>query len=294
MNQDTIFTPEDTIQIIDHGLSVAEVKRHLELFKKNQAYQELLRPCKAGDGIKLIDPDRAQTLIDTYEIEVLKGRCIKFVPASGAASRMFRTLLKQLNSNSEITEGSNNPLPKTKEGKEFLQFINNIKHFAFFKDLKDAMADNGLNIEELLDNNRFTEILSFLLNNKGLDYASLPKGLIKFHKYSDGARTAFEEHLVEAVSYVTDKDRKCRIHFTVLPEQQEKFRKALEQVKKTYENKYNVLLHVDFSLQKKSTDTLAVNLDNAPFRDDSGRLVFRPGGHGSLLENLKELQGDII
>ncbi len=291
-----IFADEDLRQIEGHGLSVEKVFKHLDLFKMPTPYLKLLRPCTRGDGIKVIDQEKMKALIETYELEIPKRHCLKFVPASGAASRMFKTLLRIKNQEKDIIMG-----PVTRGGQvdqpeeqELLEFMNCTKKFAFFDDLKYVMSKSGLHIDTLLEQGQFADIIRFLLSDSGLNYASLPKGLLKFHEYADRCRTAFEEHLVEAASYIADHDKQCFLHFTVSQEHLEKFGTLLEEVRSLYEQEYQVSFHVTFSMQKKSTDTIAVGLDVNPLRDKKGRLLFRPGGHGSLIENVNDLKGDIV
>lgn len=291
-----IFTHEDILQINEHGLTEKELLRQLDLFGKSAFYLDLVRPCTKGDGIKVIEQEEIRSLIEAYEREIPKRRCIKFVPASGAASRMFKTLLGELNKGEDIRKDSVEK--STRRGKkdqlELLRFMNGTEHFAFFEDLKSVMTGKGLRIESFLKEGRFTDIIRSLLSESGLNYANQPKGLLKFHDYGTGSRTSFEEHLIEAALYVADQDRQCRLHFTVSPEHMDKFRSLFEKVKPVYEKEYQVTFHVSFSVQKESTDTIAVDPDNRPFRDENGQLLFRPGGHGALIENVNDLNGDMV
>lgn len=291
-----IFTDEDLSQIRDHRLTIEEVQRHLRLFKGPPPYLKLLRPCVPKDGIRIVDREEMRALTTSYEREALKGRCLKFVPSSGAASRMFRPLLRYLNQEKEVMREAIESAAhaRQEDAQELLNFMNGIREFAFFKDLKSLMSKKGLPAETLIKRGQFTDIISLLLADEGLGYAHLPKALLKFHEYPEGNRTAFEEHLVEAAHYVADQDRQCTLHFTVSQEHLEDFDRLLNSVKPVYEQKYQVSLRVTFSTQKRSTDTLAVDPQNRPFRNKDGRLLFRPGGHGALIENLSDLKGDIV
>ncbi len=291
-----ILTDEDKEHIRKHGLTEEELLRQLDLFRMSAPYMKLVRPCAIGDGIKVIRDENAQTLIEVYDREVPKRHCVKFVPASGAASRMFDTLLGELNKGKDILKHfvEKEAQAGNKDRQELLKFMLGIKRFVFFEDLKTEMSKEGFRIEDCLKQGNFTPIIRCLLTEPGLNYAVMPKALIKFHEYSDGNRTAFEEHLVEAASYAVGKDRQCYLHFTVSPEHLERFHKLLKDVRQRYEQRYQASFQVAFSIQKKSTDTLAVDMDNKPFRDENGRLLLRPGGHGSLIENLNDLHGDII
>jgi hypothetical protein len=155
------------------------------------------------------------------------------------------------------------------------------------------MEKDGLHPENCLEKGQYQDILSYLLTSKGLDAAAQPKGLIPFHSYPEGARTPFEEHLVEAKHYVADRNRTAHIHFTISPEHEKRVTEHLEAVCPHHEQS-DTRFDLAFSFQKPSTDTIAVNMENQPFRDKDGRLVFRPGGHGALLVNLDALKGDII
>jgi uncharacterized protein DUF4301 len=291
-----IFTDQDIRQIEDHGLTLEEVNRQLDIFKMPFPYLDLDRPCTAGDGIKIIDKEKMQAFMETYEQEAPKRGCLKFVPASGAASRMFKTLIGFLNRDKEIIRESvaSEAEGGKKDAQDLLTFMEGTRRFAFFEDLKSVISRNELDMDTLIERGQFTEIIRFLLNEPGLNYAGLPKGFLKFHGYPEGSRTAFEEHLVEAASYVADRNSECSLHFTVSHEHLSAFEGLLDKVVPVYEEKYHASFHVTFSMQKESTDTLAVDLENMPFRQKDGKILFRPGGHGALIENLNDLKGDII
>jgi hypothetical protein len=175
----------------------------------------------------------------------------------------------------------------------FLKFIKGLKKFAFYDDLKSAMSRDSLDIEALISKREYKQILDYVLTAKGLNLANIPKGLIKFHSYPGASRTAFEEHLVEAIEYAMDRNKIARIHFTVSPEHEDLVKDFLGEVRGKYE-KSGIRFELSFSVQEPSTDTIAVDMENRPFRDSEGRLVFRPGGHGALLINLSNLKGDLV
>ncbi len=294
--QDDIFSDEDIRQIERHGLTIAEVNRQLDLFKGAAPYLRLVRPCTTGDGIRVIDGKEMTALEQIYEKAGAAQRCLKFVPASGAASRMFKTLLAALHDKGGIRRETVEKMAREgrKDQQDLLDFMNGIRRFAFFNDLKATLSARGLDMEALMEEGEFGEIVRFLLTEVGLGYAGLPKGLLKFHEYPEGSRTAFEEHLVEAVFYVKNKENRCPLHFTVSPEHMEKFRALLDAAGPLYEKKHGCCFDVGFSIQDPSTDTIAVDLMNRPFRDERGRLVFRPGGHGALIRNVNRLDADIV
>jgi hypothetical protein len=285
----------DLRQIQEKGLTPEKVIDQIEVFRKGFPYAKLRRPCTVGDGIHLLKEEDLESLAEHHRSSALAGRVMKFVPASGAATRMFKVLLS-FNTRNEILDEehiaaqaeNNNP-----DYQKLQAFVKAIKQFAFFDRLKQVMAEDGLDIENLLSRGRYKPILDYVLTPKGLDLANLPKGLIPFHRYPDHARSPFEEHLVEAAAYAQDGNGRVRIHFTVAPEHEAAFREHFETVRPLYE-KSGMTYEVTFSAQKPSTDTLAVDLENKPFRNPEGTLVFRPGGHGALLQNLGDLEGDIV
>ena len=294
--EQSVFSEQDLKQIEHQGLTLAEVNRQLELFNMPKPFLKLAGPCTVGDGIRAFDRKSRDALTAIYEREGPGRRCVKFVPASGAASRMFKVLLRYFHQDGEITRSSvaREASAGSTDAEQFLVFAEGMKNFAFFRDLQSMMADNGLSVDALLEQGRFRDILRLLLTDEGLDYAALPKGLLKFHEYPAGSRTAFEEHLVEAASYVADRDGRCALGFTVSPEHMDRFKASLHRARGIYEEKFGVSYDVSFSVQDPSTDTIAVDLDNAPFRQEDRRLLFRPGGHGALLKNLNHIDGDII
>jgi hypothetical protein len=294
--EEPVFTQGDIKQIEDHGLSLEEAKRHLDLFIMPRPFLKLSAPCTVGDGIQAFDRERTEALAALYEQEGPLRQCVKFVPASGAATRMFKVLLRYYHHEGEITRSAvlREASAGSADAEQFLVFADGLRQFAFCGDLRSVMADNGFDLDELEAAGRFRDILRFLLTREGLAYADLPKGLLKFHEYPGGSRTAFEEHLVEAASYVAHQDGDRTLSFTVSPEHMKKFEAALSRARGVCEEKYGGRYEVAFTVQDPSTDTLAVDMDNTPFRQRDGRLLFRPGGHGALLKNLNDIDGDII
>jgi hypothetical protein len=278
------------------GITETQVKEQLEIFRKSSYFISLHRPCTVGDGIQTVMPEEKEKYLQIQQQAADAGRFLKFVPASGSASRMFQALFQILNEPHAIEHEK--LLKRANKGdavaRDFLQFIDDIERFAFFEQLKGKVAQDGLILTTLIGERQFQEVLEYLLTEKGLQYGSLPKGLLKFHRYPSENRTAFEEHLVEASHYVRDKNGVCRLHFTVSPEHEKRFQQFLENVRTRYEKHYGISFEVGFSTQKPSTDTIAADLSNRPFRDEKGRLLFRAGGHGALLDNLNALRGDLV
>ena len=277
-------------QLAEKHISKESALSQIETFKTGIPFTELLRPCTIGDGINNID-NQIENYVEIFDAESGSKKVTKFVPASGAASRMFKELLSVSAGEKEVSREAL-VQEDTKESNIFLTFIDNIAKFAFYDDLNDALAKSSLNLQGLLDDHKYKQIADYTLGADGLNYANLPKGIIKFHKYKEGARTAFEEHLVEARVYSRDADGVCRIHFTVSPEHMEKVKSLIDDRLPLYESD-GVKLEVSYSVQKPSTDTLAVDMENNPFLDAEGNIALRPGGHGALIENLNELDCDI-
>ncbi|NCB08791.1 MAG: DUF4301 family protein, partial [Bacteroidia bacterium] len=222
--------------------------------------------------------------IALYEEKILAGLIpMKFVPASGAASRMFKSLFEAL----EACANSDDPDEALAKNATARQFLVNKEKFAFFNKLNEI-------IETLHVEKKCLNWIDYLLTRKGLNYGSLPKGLLQFHAYETSSRTPFEEHLAEGALYAQDNRQQARVHFTVSPEHQEGFEKLLGRIREEYEATYHVSFDVSFSWQKPSTDIIAVDMNNEPFRENDGSLHFRPGGHGALIENLNDLDADII
>jgi len=289
------LTTKDIEQIMARGSTPEAITAQIEMFRKGFPYARLLRPCTLGDGIHALRENDIHRLVEVYSREALEGRAMKFVPASGAASRMLKALLSVHShyTGSEAYRFSPDPGSADPDVVSCTRFIKDIRKFAFFEDLERAMAGDGLDVDSLLSNGLYKDIITYALTEKGLGLSDTPKGLIKFHRYPVLSRTAFEEHLAEGVAYLRDGRGRVRIHFTVSPEHEDAFRDHLGKAKGAHE-KDGVSFDVQFSVQKPFTDTIAVDMENRPFRDARGNLVFRPGGHGALLENLTELKGDIV
>lgn len=173
-------------------------------------------------------------------------------------------------------------------------FITNLKKFAFDRDLKETMEAHGLEPGKEIKEGRYSTVIRYLVNPEGLDYGNLPKGLLKFHSYGGASRTALEEHLAEAALYATGSDRTAHVHFTVSPEHLSRFKEKVSEVTGLYEKEYGIHYKISFSVQKPSTDTIAVDMENNPFRESDGTILFRPGGHGALIENLGDIDGDLV
>lgn len=278
-----MINSKDKIQIKERGSEVAVVEQQIQNFIQGFPYLQIVEAATAGKGIIRFQGTELATFIQTFDEHVSKGlTLLKFVPASGAASRMF----KELFSAKEKLE--KNQLPYEVLGsKDLIQFLDVLKKFAFYAELDEI---SGKKIEE----QSLPDLLDLILTEKGLNYGNLPKGLLKFHQYAHEIRTPMEEHMVEGAVYSKNNDGTVKMHFTVSPEHQKGFTDLLDQIKDHYEKRFGVQFEISFSQQKPGTDTIAVDLDNNPFRESDGSVLFRPAGHGALLENLNDLDADII
>jgi hypothetical protein len=279
------------------GIREDQIARQLEMFKKGAAPVKLVKAATVNDGIAAFNEKEQESLIAFFSQACEDFKIIKFVPASGAATRMFKTLLYFDDRLDKIDEDDVRKRAEKDETdyKVLLEVLEGIRDrkFAFQGDLEEKMAKAALNLENLIKKGHYKDILNYLLTGRGLNYASLPKALLKFHRYEGYSRTALEEHLVEGLAYSKDKYGTVHIHFTLSPEFRQKVDDHIASVIHRYEQE-GVTFDLGFSEQKTSTNTAAVDQDNNLFRDNGGRLVLRPGGHGALIENLNELDGDII
>ena len=281
-----MFTEEDKALLSRKGITETRLKEQLACFETGFPYLKLFAAASVENGgIYEVNADMQEQYLEAWDA-YKKGskKVVKFVPASGAASRMFKNLFEFLHAPYDA--------PSTDFEKRFFDHIHD---FAFYHDLDAACLDNtGKSVNALLAEQQYKAIVSNLLEAAGLNYGALPKGLLKFHRYEDGVRTPVEEHLVEGALYAAGRTGEVNVHFTVSAEHRDLFRQLVEAKLEQYQSRFGVRYHVSFSEQKSSTDTLAVDMENKPFRDEKGRLLFRPGGHGALIENLNDLDADIV
>ncbi len=285
-----MLNEKDIRQLEEKGISRDVFLQQISRFKNGFLPLQLDNPATADDGILVADDAAIEKMVTLFDRKGNDYTMLKFVPASGAATRMFkdvfvwRDLLKAGVGTDELLEND----------REAARFFENIEKNAFWDDLKLIMDKDDLDADHLLHARNYLPILDYLLFEAGLDYASLPKALIAFHQYDDYARTSMEEHLVEGAFHTIDASGVVRIHFTLSPEHTRRFEQLLNLVREKYENRYSVKYEVAWSMQKSSTDTIAVDNNNLPCRERDGSLLFRPGGHGALIRNLQELDADII
>ena len=281
-----MFTIEDQKTFASRGITEAQVLEQLECFKKGFPYLTLENPASVKNGIVKADEsvlEKAAADWDAYLGE--NHRIVKFVPASGAASRMFKNLFEFLNG------GHDEPVTDFEH-----VFFDHIEFFGFYAALNAKCEElYEKDIKTLMEEGGHRKVVAALLNPEGLNFGQLPKGLLLFHLYADETvRTPLEEHLVEGALYAQDEDKNVHVHFTVSPEHRELFMEKVASVVARYEEEFGVKYDITFSEQKASTDTVAADKDDKPFRDTDGSLVFRPGGHGALIENLNDLDADVV
>ena len=266
------------------GISIAQIEEQLSFFKKGFPYLPIVASASVEKGIMRISEQEQAVYLNEWN-DYLKDnkQILKFVPASGAASRMFKDLFEFLEADSDIPT---NAFEK--------KFFEGIKNFAFYKQLNlTCIKNTHKNIEQLVAERKYKTVVKNLLETSGLNYGQLPKGLLEFHNYPAGPRTAMEEHLAEGAMYACNAAKKVNVHFTVSPEHRVLFQNLTTEKVPVYETQLGVKYDVSFSEQKSSTDTLAAGENNQPFRDND-KLLFRPGGHGALIENLNDVDADVV
>ena len=272
-----MFTQKDIRQIEARGADLSQIELQIEHFKKGFPWMKIVAPATPQRGIRVLSEEDAREAADYYERASVVGKC-KFVPASGAASRMFKDMFSGLE---KLETGED--LPADAPGAKLAA---RIQDFAFYTPELFGHPEDSAAYRK--------DVLRKLLKEDGLAYGAKPKGVLKFHRYADEVRTAIAEHLVEAQEYMRDYDDICALVVTISPEHRELFEQALAEVKPVYEKKYGVKYDITFTYQDKATDTIAVDPDNEPFRTEDGSLLFRPAGHGALIHNLNKVDAELV
>ena len=286
-----LFSAADLQQLTMLGIDPNRAERQLALLRAGQSWMHLERPCVPGDGILQLE-GRATLYEQRFAQAVADGRLTRFVPASGAASRMFASL----HAPSEVFETCRAAQVSAEAGEQELalrHFFDELPHFAFYPDLTQALADEDIAIDRVIAERDVATLVRYLLEPCGLGYAELPKGLLAFHAAVDGVRTPFVEHQAEA-ALLCGSENRMRLHFTVTPSHLPLFEAQHTAWQKLLDETYGCALEISYSVQKPSTDTLSLTGDDQPLREANGALLLRPGGHGALIENLNDLQGDIL
>jgi len=281
----------DKSEITARGIDIETIENQISKFKKGIISTKLIEEASDQKGIYTPGQNRVNYYISLYNEYTEYRKIVKFVPASGAASRMFKEIfscVENLKLNPNNQQEILNQNPKAKE------VIENIKDFAFYDELKSIVETKNLDINKLIAQNDYLTLFNYILNQEGLNYAKLPKALLHFHYYTEGARLAMDEHLVEGAYYAKNFNDEVDIHFTISPEHEKWFDDNLKNKIPSFQEKYNVKYNITKSFQHPSTDTIAVDLNNEIFKDENNKLVFRPAGHGALIKNLNEIDGDLI
>ena len=283
------FTEADLQQIASLGLTEEAVNNQIANFKKGFPKTELIDAATPQNGgIICFSDEEISKYVTLYKKLSKDKKILKFVPASGAASRMFKDLYAFSSTYFGVANNFEKEFPTVKE------FLQHIRTFAFFEDLENCMEHYAADFGDYMDRGDFSTVINFLLKEQYMGYGSLPKALLKFHRYGELQRTPLEEHIIEGAEYAKSSDGNVNLHFTVSPEHRALFRKKIAEIKRYYETALNIKINVKLSEQKHYTDIIAVDEYNEPMRDEDGKLIFRPGGHGALIENLNECRADLI
>jgi hypothetical protein len=275
-----MFNESDKKQIAESEHTLEQISEQLSLFKTGFNHVHLTAPCTIESGIRKFAEDELKQLCSYFEGNSPEISITKFVPASGAASRMFKHIYCLFNNKLDDNDAK--------------QFIEKINSFPFYEMLSRSISSTGNNIEELIKEERFDIIAHHLLDEQFLNFSFLPKALIPFHTENNMPVTSLEEHFYEAIIYAVGKDNIINLHFTVSSEHLQIVKKKCEEIISCFSSNKNHKINIDFSVQQAATDTIAVDLNNVPYRTETGNLLFRPAGHGALLDNLNQIHSDII
>ena len=279
-----MLSDQDRQQLAQKGISEEQLQKMLHSFETGFPFLKLKAAASVENGILRPTEEEQEGYVNAWKQYKSEGHHItKFVPASGAASRMFKAMFEFLDAEYDV--------PTTDFEKKY---FDNIEKFAFYPALDDAcQVMEGKGVQALIAEGNYKAVVAAMLDADGLNYGQLPKGLLQFHTYDETARTPMEEHLVEAALYASSQGE-AEVHFTVSTEHRALFESLVQNKLPEYEKIYGIKFNVSFSEQKPSTDTVAANMDNTPFRTDDGKLLFRPGGHGALIQNLNDLESDVV
>lgn len=282
--------PRDAEQLARLGIDAEEARRQLARLASPPPPPQLDRPCTLGDGIRRLEPEAEPTLSSAWEEAARTGRFTKFVPASGAASRMFAAAADALEGEppgrSELAERRDAGDPVAAE---VVELLDRVADLPFFAQLARVLDLSPAELVERARSDDYPTVLGAILSDDGLGYAERPKALIPFHRYEDGSRTPFEEHLVEGAGYLRDGNGVCRFHFTVPAQDRALFEARVSRLRSRAWHP-----SISLSVQHPSTDTLALEADGRPARLADGSLLLRPGGHGALIHNLDAADGDLV
>ena len=284
------LTAHDFVQILEYKIPLEQIKNQLQIFKSGISKAILDRPAVSGDGIVTLSKEGFEKYAAYFDERKDNLKLLKFVPASGAASRMFKFLNEFLNE-FDFENETINAFINRKKSNHLNVFLAGMEKFPFFSSIDKKLKEMYPDFLSWDRNRKNYNFIKLLLETEYFDYANKPKGILPFHKYKTHTATAVEEHLNETVYY---SNSEANLHFTVSENHRKHFEDIINSVKRKIEKQSGVTINTTFSYQDKTTDTIAVSLDNNPFRDDNEKLTFRPGGHGTLIKNLNQLDADII
>lgn len=282
------LSAKDLEQLSEHGVSQDKIEAQLDNFEKGFGFADIAGAANVGCGIATLSDADIDKCIEIFTERRRDQTMIKFVPASGAASRMFKELVNYSKSCAEAGKC-------LQPSENVMKCIENIRKFAFYPTMQRKVHRDEKKVGSLVYEENYVDVVNYLLKDKGINYQKLPKAMLLFHSYEDGPRSAFAEHLVEGAMYARDNDGNVRLHFTISPEHRTLFDAEVKRILPEYQQKYGVRYHISFSVQKSSTDMIAIDKSTGKIaRNADGSIIFRPGGHGALIENLNELESDII
>lgn len=287
-----MFSEKDINQIQDLGITIDKVNEQIERLKDGMSYSNLDAAATIGKGIEKYEKDEIQNFIELYEAKRNNLSLVKFVPASGAATRMFKFLFQFLKSFKPAKE-SVQEYADRKNDTLIENFLLNLKSFPFYNLVLSEVKSVNPNFDSLPENEKYVAFVKTMLEDNGINYSFLPKGLLPFHKYDQNVVTAFYEHLFESTLYCSANNI-ANLHFTVSENHHDYFIKELNKIKDDLEKKTKTTFNVSFSYQKQVTSIVALTAKDQVFRNEDGSILFRPAGHGALLENLNDLDYDLI
>ncbi len=287
------YTEKDLQHIEIKGLTVKDVESQIALFKSGIPFTNIAEAATIGNGIIALNDVLIKDSIAYFESKKDNVSLLKFVPASGAATRMFKFLFQFVNEYNPKEQSINSYIDKN-GSKDMSLFSDGLGKLPFYQQVLERLKSQGIEFETLSNSYKVWHFANAMLGENQLDFGNSPKGLLPFHDYTnDHISTAFEEHLYEAALYASDSSI-AKLHFTISERFKDRFDKEFKRIEEFIEDKTKVSFDISYSYQQESTDTIAVTLEDDPFREEDGTLVFRPSGHGALLKNLNTIDADII
>lgn len=286
------FSPYDFVQIYEKGIPLDTIKNHLNVFRSGISKAILVRPATKNDGITKLSDGKFQEYSNYFDQRKDNFLIKKFVPASGAASRMFKFLNEFLNE-FDLENDTINAYINKKNATNLTVFLTGLEKFPFYESIDKKLNELYPDFKSWESDKKNYHFIQILLDSSYFDFSNKPKGVLPFHKYATHIATPIEEHLIEAVIYAKSNEV-SNIHFTISEKHRIQFYEIIDKIKSKIEDNFNTKININFSIQNSATDTIAVDFNNNPFRDNSGNLVFRPAGHGALIDNLNNLNADIV